>query len=397
MRQLLFFCSYIAVASALSAQTTIKEIMFRFVGTDSVILHQKERQSDINGALTYKKEYFYNGVANQNALWREESALFVDNILTQNITYYTPNAEPTTEKLETKYLRYAADDDSCKIIWVRKYDNRGEPTKEDTCTYDKKGNMVKKCSYVFTGSTSLICESYTYDKKGNLRTTKAYTHWNTVNMRGRAATKKSLRASYKYKYNSRQQITKGQGKIFKAKYNEIHLYDKQGLPTLEEKTILRKQKISEEDRKKNNLKKKYIEVKDQTRSTYIDGRLLEDILIESNNVKRHQINTYNDTLLVSTIYKNKKDIVIEKTNYNYSAQAKLQTKVKEKYDEQGVLRYTVNFEYDAQGNLISEVQSANGRIVSNFEYTYDAQNRMTSKILYNAAGIRIEITRISYS
>jgi YD repeat-containing protein len=397
MRQFLFLVCYIVVVAVVQAQTTSKEISFRFAGADSVLLYQKERRIDAQGALTYKKEYFYNGVANQNALWREESAVLSDNILTQTNTYYTPNTEPTTEKLETKYLRYAADDDSCKIIWVRKYDNIGELVKEDTCTYNKKGYLSQKCSYVFTGSTSLVCEVYRYDKKGNRRRTKIYSHWNTVNMRGRADSKKSLRANYKFKYNSRQQITKGKGKIFKAKYNEIHLYDKKGLPTLEEKTLLREQKISEEDRKKNNLKQKFIEVKDQTRTTYLDGRMLEDILIEGNNKKRHQINSYQDTLLVTTVYKGKNDVVIEKITHNYSPQAKLQTKVKEKYDEQGILRYTINYEYDAQGNLVRETQTSNGRSISTYEYTYDAQNRMISKILYNAAGMRVELTLISYS
>jgi hypothetical protein len=394
----------------LQAQTLKREKMYRFIGEDSVLQHQKERREDSTGALLSKKDYFYNGTLNQNPLWKEETANYSDGILTQYITTYPPNDEPNTERLETKYMKYVGNDDSCKTIWVRKYDFSGELLREDTSTYDKKNLLIKRCSYIFVGSTSLVCTNYKYNKKGLLCSEKEYIHWNTISIRGRAKEKKSVRGEYKYKYNKRGQRVSGKGTYRKAKYKEVKKYDEKGLLTYNLKSFQREEKtskaalkkikndkriadstarkegrISTDTTKQTNIKKVRI-VADSSLQIYADGLLLEDIFVESNNRKRHLINTYDAKDLIKSEYRNSKNKVVELREFSYAEKGKLKQEKKQKFDEGGTLRYEVIYTFGDGEQLLTEEQTTQGRRISLISYTYDKPLRPTSKTTENAGG-----------
>lgn len=380
----------------LEAQSLKREKMYRFIGEDSVLLHQKERREDSTGALLSKKDYFYNGTLNQNPLWKEETANYSAGILSQFITTYPQNAAPKTERLESKYMKYVGNDDSCKTIWLRKYDVLGELTREDTSTYDKKNLLIKRCSYVFTGSTSLLCTDYKYNKKGQLCREKEYIHWTTISMRGRAKDKKSLRADYKYKYNKRGQRVSGSGKFRTAKYKEIKKYDAQGLLAYSLKTFQKEEKLNKEAREKAKTKKKTQIVADSSFQVYNNGLLVEDVLVESNNRKRQLINTYNDKDLVKSEYFNSKNQVIERKEFSYAAKGKLKQEKKQKFDDSGTLRYEIISTFGDGGQLLTEEQTTQGRRISLVSYTYDEALRIRSKTTENAGGKIIERTYYAY-
>ncbi len=383
---LLFFFSF---SLTLQAQQTVKETARRYVKGDTILVHQKERRTDASGRLLYKKEYYYTMHQNMNSLWKEETALFIekDSTLTQTKTYYKVDAEPTSEKLLMKYLRYDANDDSTLLLQAQQLDASGEPLKEDFFTYNKKGQLAQKCAYVYTGSTSLVCDVYDYNGKGLVKRNRSYTKWNTVGMRGLAKEKKTLRADYRYKYNRSGQLTRGKGKFFKRRYLEVCKYAPNGTKIYHLSSFTREEKLSKETREKNKIKAKSQTLVDSHRWTYNErGFLLEDQAIEANNSRRWQINEYTaDTLLRSVTIKSKKDVVVERQTFERDpATGVLRSKLTEKYGDDGNFRYLVQAECDAKGNIIRETQLLGERKAkaSSTIYEYDAQNRLLKQQIF---------------
>lgn len=399
--RILIFLVLLLGCGAVQAQQTVKEVARRYAKGDTILVHQKERRSDAQGRLLYKKEYYYTMQQNMNALWKEETALFnaQDSTLTQTKTYYRIDAEPTSERLVMKYARYHANDDSTLLLNAQHLDAVGEPLKEDIFTYNKKGQLSQKCAYSYTGTTSLVCDVYDYNGKGLLKRNRAYTKWNTVGMRGLAKEKKTLRADYKYRYNKRGQLTRGKGKFFKRQYLEICRYHPDGTKSYHLTQFTREEKLSKEVREKNNIKAKSQTLVDSHRWTYnAKGRLLEDQTIEGNISRRWVINEYTaDTLLRSTIIKGKKDVIVERQTFERdAATGTLRSKTTEKFSDDGALRYTVKAECDAKGNIIRELQTIGERKVSTTVYELDAQGRITRQQISGATDQLIEEVLFTY-
>ena len=381
---LCFAICFFASLTILQAQSKSKEFHYRYNNQgDSVLILQKERHLNADSALIFKKHYHYEGGFQQNSLWREESALFSDNILTQLNTYYRKNAEPVTEKLETKYLSYTAYDSLDKIIWMRKYDSNNDLTREDTFTYNKKGLATEKWSYIYSGSTSVLQETYHYNCKNNLKKTKYYIVWNTVNIRGNATAKKTHRGTYKYKYK-KGKLVAGKGKIRNVKYQEKVTYDEQGLVKSDIITFKGEEKYTQKDQKPTTIM-----VVDSTIRFFEKGLLLEEFIQSRNVFKEHTKYSYQDGLVASIEHLNKEGKPTKTIHYTI-ANGKYTKGIQQNYDNKGMPNFTTHFQYNEKGLLVEEKLSKEAQTIQIKQYSYDIQNRMTEQLTINTAGKKTE-------
>lgn len=389
-----YLCFLLLMSSLgnLQAQSKHKEFIYRYSSQgDSAITLQKERHFNADSALIYKKHYMYEGNFQQNALWREESAVLVDNVLTQMNIFYRKNAEPTTEKLETKYLVYSAHDSIDKIVWMKKYDTNNELIRQDSIVYDKKMQAIEKWSHIFTGSTSVTLEKYKY-KKGNLAQTQFYIVWNTVNIRGNATAKRSKRGTYKYKYNKKGQLVSGKGKIRNTNYLELNTYDAQNKIASETITFKYQEKYINEQ--KQAIMKDMV---DSTRRNYKDGLLVEEYVQTRNQIKSRLVNTYQDGLLVeSQIYST--DNKLQKIIKHTVANKQYTSGMIEHYDGKDKLLFRTALSYNDKGLLVEEKMMGltSNSIVSVKQYTYDNFNRLIDIITINGKEEKTERTVFEY-
>ena len=370
------------------------EKVYRFVGGDSLILHQKEQELDPAGRLIKRREYYYNTIPPQNALYREETSDWNEPILTQRTVTYAADKAPNSEKLEIYYQKYHKNDDSCQVLWARKYDAKGEMNKEDTFTYNKKNLLLKKCSYDYQGSTSLLCENYKYNRKGQVKQFRSYAHWTTISIRGRAKNNKTLRIEYKYKYK-KGRLTRIKGRNYTADYQQVNQYDKAGKLKFAETTVSRKQKTSAADRAKNDSLPKITVSIDKKTLKYANGLLTEEIIIESNQIRKKLLNTYKDNLLVFSQTWGKNEQKQEERDFVYE-NGILKTRTLRRYNDRQLLNYTVVASCDAQGNIISELQTVNDKLISTVLQQYDSQKNQTDMLLLNQNSDKIERTVCKY-
>ncbi len=371
------------------------EKLYRYVGGDSLIVSQKEQQLDTEGRLIKQRIYYYNTVPPLNSLYREESSDWNEPVMTQRTVTYAPNKSPNSEKLEIYYKKYHPKDDSCQVAWARKYDAKGELNKEDTFTYNKKNLLVKKCSYDYQGSTSLLCETYKYNSKGQCKRYRSHVHWTTINIRGRASNKKTLRIDYKYKYK-KNKIVSIKGRNYSSDYQVINKYDKAGNLTFSETTVNRTHKTSAADRAKNDsLPKKQIS-QDKKTLKYENGRLTEETIIENNIVRKKLLNKYQDSLLVSTQIFGKNEQRQEEKDFLYE-NGVLKSRTTRRYNDRQLLNYTVLATCNEYGKIVSEVQTMNEKIVSTILQEYDTKQNLIETTLLNTKGDKIEKTIYKYS
>ena len=370
------------------------EKLYRFLGKDSLLVHQKSKKVDAQNRIIDRKEYFYSTVPPENALYREENSSWESPILIERAVTYPAKKPVNTDKLELNYKKYHQKEDSCQVFWARKYDNKGEMNAEDTFTYNKKDLLIKKYSYNYQGSTSLVSEHYRYNKKGLVKRYRYYAHWTTVNMRGRAAKRKKMRIEYKYKYK-KGLLVSCKGKNYTSYYKQIKKYDKQNLLTLSETTVTRTHKTSAADRAKNDsLPKKQISM-DKKKLTYENGNLSSELIIESNVVRKKLLNTYKDNLLIFSQLFGKGEQKQEEKDFVYENKI-LKNRTTRRYNDKQLLAYTVEATHDERGNIKSEIQTVNNKIISTVLHQYDNNNNLIDLQLLNQNGEKIEHTIIEY-
>jgi len=389
-------CLLLSLNMAIFAQNwqSRSEKVYRYVGGDSLIVNQKEEQLDKEGRSTKERAYYYNTVPPQNSLYREETSDWNEPILTQRTVTYTANKAPNSERLEIYYKKYHKSDDSCQVSWARKYDAKGEMSKEDTFTYNKKNLLVKKCSYDYQGSTSLLCETYKYNRKKQTKRYRSYAHWTTISIRGRATNKKTLRIDYKYKHK-KGKLTQIKGRNYSSEYQLINKYDKKGNLTLSETTVTRTHKTSAADRAKNDSLPKKVVSLDKKILKYENGRLTEETIIENNVVRKKVLNQYQDTLLIASKTFGKNEQKQEERDFVYE-NGILKTRTTRRYNDKQLLNYTVLATCNEAGKITSEVQTINDKTISTILQQYDSRQNLTQTLLLNQNGDKVERTVYIY-
>lgn len=399
MKYILGLLSLLLQAQSLEAQARLQaktEIQYRYSNADSVLIHQKERRYDEAGRLTYRKEYYYGVQGGENKLWKEESSQWEAPILTNRTTVYHFNQPPVSERIETNYIVYSASADSSKFIWNRKYNNTNDLAKEDTCTFNDKQQLIRKCTYDFQGSTSLMCDKYNYNRHGKLKRLRTYVKWTTINIFGKVVTRQTKRLDYRYKYSGKGLYMGCEGKNYATQHEDIRKYDKQGRPTLMRSTSTRKLRTSKKDREKDPKLGKFVYLKDINERVFANGLLMEELVVENSQERRKVKNVYQDTLLVSHTAYTKGNIKQEERIYTYNAQNILTQRIINKYDDKGNLRYVLTATCDDKGNILREEQKSGDKLFSILEFAYDAHNNPTVQQLYTPSGYMIEKVVFTY-
>jgi hypothetical protein len=366
------------------AQAVIKEkksLSYTLTSTDSIVRAQKSSTYNKEGALLNCKHYYYN-LSAPGVLVKEESANFDTDqqILTETITRYPKDKEPQTERLETKYLVYAAKEKDSKRIWRRHFDRFGELTKEDTLTYNDEQLLLNNCQYNYMGSTSLLCDEYQY-KDGLKKRWLMYSKWNTIDAKSQVVEKQTKRRDYRYFYNRAGQLKRVRAKDYASKICRKVYYDQEG--RLSKNYILVRRKVSKPVDKakgdKSDKKRKYIQ-KTEEILLYDAGKLLSAQRLVDGKETNSTIYEYEDSLLQKeTIRVN--STKTEEILYSYQAGV-LTEKISHKLDQKGNIRYSIKNFYNEQGQAVRKEQIAGKNVLSVVEWTYNKHGDILSRISY---------------
>lgn len=384
------------------------ETQYNFSHSGDSIVYQKIKILDAEGRLIFKKDYFhtYSSMWQVDAsarLYKEESLEWNPPVLTQKITTYQPNVAPSTERLEMKYQKYHADEDSSDIIWARKYSPTGELIREDTCTYAARKNsptplLAQRCAYNYEGNTSLACDVYQYNRKNQLQRVRTYGKWTTVSVRGKPKTKSIKRVDFEYKYNKKGLLAEIKG------YNDYHnqhtlekrQYDTNHKLVQMQTTVKSVVKHSKKAREKDpKLPKKSENIQTHLR-TFRNGKLTLEHIRIGGKLVQYTASEYKDTLLMSSVWYGQDSGLIEKKTYEYSPQNILTKRIIHKYDGKGNLRYSLFAACDPKGNIQTEVQSIGEKILTINSKTYDADARLVQELLKKADGTIVTKTIWAY-
>ncbi|MFK7799285.1 MAG: hypothetical protein AB8E82_17680 [Aureispira sp.] len=371
-------------ANCVLAQAVVKEkksLSYTLTSTDSIVRAQKSSTYNKDGAVLNSKHYYYN-LSTPGVLVKEESVNFdLDKqILTETITRYPKGKEPQTERLETKYLVYAAKEKDSKRIWRRHFDRFGELTKEDTLTYNDQQLLVNNCQYNYMGSTSLLCDEYQY-KNGLKKRWLMYSKWNTIDAKSQVVEKQTKRRDYRYCYNRAGKLKRIRAKDYASKICHKVSYDKQG--RLAKNHILVRRKVSKTVNKakgdKSEKKRKYLK-KTEEILLYDKGKLVSAQRLVDGKEANSTTYDYQDSLLQKeTIRVNRTKT--EEILYSYEA-GKLTEKTSHKLDPKGNIRYSIKNFYNEQGNAVRKEQIARKNVLSVTEWTYNNHGDILSRISY---------------
>lgn len=374
----------VLASNVVLAQAVIKEkksLSYTLTSTDSVVRAQKSSTYNKEGALMSSKHYYYN-LSAPGVLVKEESVNFDTDqqILTEMITRYPKGKEPQTERLETKYLVYAAKEKDSKRIWRRHFDRFGELTKEDTLTYNDEQLLINNCQYNYMGSTSLLCDEFQY-KNGLKKRWLMYSKWNTINAKSQVVEKQTKRRDYRYFYNGSGQLKRVRAKDYASKICRKVSYDKQG--RLAKNYILVRRKASKPIDKtkgdKSDKKRSYIQ-KTEEILLYDAGKLLSAQRLVDGKEVNSTTYSYQDSLLQKEIIR-VNSTKTEETLYSYKA-GKLIEKISHKLDKKGNIRYSIKNFYNEQGNPVRKEQIAGNNVLSVVEWTYNNHGDILSRISY---------------
>ena len=404
----LFIINLLVIQAGKAQTFKTTETQYNFSHSGDSIVYQKIKTVDAEGRLIYKKDYFhtYSSMWQVDAsarLYKEESLEWNPPILTQKITAYQPNVAPSTERLEIKYQKYHADEDSSDIIWARKYNPSGELVREDTCTYARyKGSaaplLTQRCAYNFEGNTSLACDVYQYTRKNQLQRVRTYGKWTTVSMRGKPKTKSIKRVDFEYKYNQKGLLAQIKG------YNDYHnqhtlekrTYDQNNKLLRMETTVKSVTKHSKAARAKDpKLPKKSESLQTHLR-TFQNGKLILEHIRIGGKLVQYTASEYKDSLLMSSVWYGQDSGLVEKKLYEYNPQNILTKRIIHKYDGKGNLRYSLLAACDLKGNIQTEVQSIGDKILTINSKTYDEEGHLVQELLKKADGSIVTKTIWTY-
>lgn len=335
---------------------------------DSLTRFRKTMQYDTSGCLIQKQNYYYH-FREKGLLVKEEKAFFNTStkILKEEIIDYPKGAEPIRKKLLTQYLDYQAKEKDSKYVLRQLFDKFGELAKEDTLTYDKDHNLVKLCSYVYTGNTSLSCHHYTYKDSLQTRWTMDAI-WTTINGKGDVVERSGKRRDYRYKYNKSGKLIRACGKHYKKRFRQKIKYDKEG--NIKENQTLVIRKIKQSGTKEKPAKKKYRISKEEHTLSYDEGRLVLDVKTLNKKEIDKRETTYENGL-IKTVKRTVKGYLLEEIIYRYTTELTLLEKQTSRYTKTGQLHYRTTAHYDDNENLVREEQNMGEKLLSVITYAYD--------------------------
>ncbi len=388
----------------------VTEITYTLVPNDSIVKEHKKMNYDQAGRLLNKKNYYYNN----SKLIKEETASFdtQKQVLTELEVVYSDNKDPRSEKIETKYLVYAAPSGESKHIWQLQYNDYADIVKEDTITYNAQLQPTEHCVYDYRGTTSLRCDEWEYNKKNQLCNNRYYSKWTTINGRGQVTEKKSKKRDYKYRYTRAGQLKKEWGKSYgtklcrRIKYNktgEIQQDYKQRVvkikrlvsPKKDDKTA--QQSSEETDKSKKPTKKRYKtrKQKEVYILNYQDGKVIEQSQLIDGKLISKVLNTYQDTL-VKTYEQYRGDKITDRISYEYDEQQLLTKTRQDRYNTSGRIVTSFVKYYNADRQVTKDEQWRQGKRYSTRSTIYDANGNPKEKTLSLLNNQNIEKTTYIY-
>ncbi len=379
-------CYFIIFSFQANAQAISKliEEKFRYSSNgDSSLLYHKTSKYDSLGRLMNREEFHYN-MSPAGSLAKELSLIYsVDKkLLTESSTVYLPNGKKEFENYRTQYLVYAAKQEDSKYAWKQYIDNTLDIVKEDTLTYDKNGNLIKRCDYNYRYNTSLECAEYEYNNDNSIRRWRVYTYWTTVKAGGKIVDKRDKRQDYKYYYNSKGQPTKTRGKRYATQYFEDWSYNKEGQLNRYTQRFVRKRKYTKKKRKETG-KKFDIEENILLQEFNNKGKLTLEIYTQDEIEQQKTIYIYEQDsieLRQEVFLKGLKHMIVE---WSYDEQKNLKTKTTRQHDKEGEERLIVITHYNKQGQVLSESQQGKLSHLGKTLYEYNSRGDKILETIFN--------------
>jgi hypothetical protein len=341
---------------------------------DSVLTASKIYENNKDGALLSKHELYY-GLQPAGTLTKEISARFDSSKMIIDEHIYTYKKDVTDhERLKTKYLHYAATESESKYIWRQYYDISEEMMREDTLTYDKKGNLTTRMVFDYRGNTSQGADVYIYDNKNRLKRWKWYSYWSTVNKKSKPVTRKEIKQDYKYKYNKAGNLLKVSGKRWSTALLETYKFDSNGklLEYVQLKT--KKSKNSKSERAK---KGKFSISEEKLIKTYQNGFLtLEKQTSDDKEIYKTEICYHKDSLISSMIHYKRAEKNYE-TRFEYDQNNKPLKKITQNYLNNKPHSLLLS-DYNMKGNIILEIKTLNGETMNRTEQSFDEKSNLKS-------------------
>lgn len=372
--------------SAVWAQAKIKtktSAKYYVSPTDTVLRVQTRSEYDAAGRLMQRQEYFYDP-RDRGVLVKEERSQYfpAERLLRESIINYPKGEEPKQERLETHYLLYAESEKASQYIWRRHFDAFGELTREDTLTYNSDSLLTQRCSYNYTGATSILCDEYEY--RDTLRQRwRMYSRWTTINARSQVVERQTKRRDYRYRYNKAGQLTRVQGTDYSSKIKRCLHYDKEGqlacdyFVTKREVNMTPTGADGQPDRSK---KPKKTITTQETLLRYQGGQMVHyEQRKDGQSLRLQRFSYEGDLLMEEALYQD--TVVIQLQIYQYNAAGQLESTTQTRYHPDGRERYRVLSTYNDQGEPLSQEQYVGPKRLMQKVWTYNEEGFITSETL----------------
>ncbi|EJF52709.1 hypothetical protein SapgrDRAFT_0980 [Saprospira grandis DSM 2844] len=379
----------------------VEQYQYNMEGDSMPIKKQVWRYGEA-GELVGQEEYEYRkqpaGSLKSSFLYQydEEAKLGQQ----QQLKYSVKGGQPQSQLLKTHYIKYGADEQlRSKQLY---FDKTGELQREDSLTYNEKGQLLVEETFDYRGSTSHRSWRMKYNKAGKLKKKGRYVHWSTVKRGGKVVYKKERREWYKYKYNRKGQPKLMKGKSSSRRYKTVWKYDEQGRILFYQSHICKRFKNSPKPKKKGEEEQKekkqpkYRYLSECHTKKYEKGQLVLEIEYDHGKVKERTAISYLQDSLKSELNYWVAGKLKREEKYYYDSLGQLEKQENYYYNSLGLLNYRLDIYYNSKEQILREEQWVREQKVRELRHQYDAKGRQQRTTLMLEDGRKFEKTYYFY-